>query len=342
DQLRWEKTSTWNAGVDFAFLGYRLNGSFDFYRKSGSDLLTLTDLDVTTGFSALTINSGNMVNTGIEIQLMGRILQPRTRNDLGINLSFNLAYNHNKVTKIYHFPTSGNSNLSTSTLHIGYPVHSLFSYRDGGFVEQDGRYYASWIDNDGETHTSNITNPEFTVDQCVYSGSLDPKVTGAITPEITWRGFTLSGMFNFYAGHVMRTGADIYTSYGGTSGYRTVFGMGEVHRSALDYWKNPDSGIPGNGYRATYYSNVSMLGSADSNVVSADYMKFRSLMLSYSFDPKLCRKIGLNDLRLRVQMNNIATWARNGLGLDPEAVDPYTGHNTDKTPRSYTMSLFFN
>lgn len=342
DQLRWEKTSTWNAGVDFAFFGYRLNGSFDFYRKSGSDLLTRTDLDVTTGWTSLTINSGNMVNTGIEIQLLGRILQAKNRNDLGISLGFNLAYNHNKVTHVSHLPASGSENLSTSTLHKGYPIHSLFSYRDGGFVEKDGMHYASWIDNEGERHTTTTSSGEFTVDQCVFSGSLDPKISGAINPEITWRGFTLSGMFNFYGGHYMRSGGDLISSYGSTGGYPTVFGMGEVHRSALEYWKNPDSGLPGNGYRATYYTNVSMMSYADSNVVHADYMKFRSLMLSYNFDPKLCRKIGLNDLRLRVQMNNIATWARNGQGLDPEAVNPYTGTNTLKTPRSYTMSLFFN
>ncbi|MDE6174540.1 MAG: hypothetical protein K2F88_03140, partial [Duncaniella sp.] len=72
------------------------------------------------------------------------------------------------------------------------------------------------------------------------------------------------------------------------------------------------------------------------------YMKFRSLILSYNFDQKLCRRIGLNDLRLRLQMNNIATWARNGLGIDPEAYNLSSGRHMDKTPRSYTMSLMFN
>lgn len=71
-------------------------------------------------------------------------------------------------------------------------------------------------------------------------------------------------------------------------------------------------------------------------------MKFRNLVLSYNFDPKLCRKIGLNDLRLRLQMNNIATWARNSQGIDPEAYILSNGTHSDKTPRSYTMSLMFN
>ena len=67
DQLRWEKTATWDFGLDFSLLDNRLMGSFDYYHKSGSDLLTVTDLDRTTGWLSLTINSGNMVNQGVEV-----------------------------------------------------------------------------------------------------------------------------------------------------------------------------------------------------------------------------------------------------------------------------------
>ena len=79
DQLRWEKTATWNAGLDFAVMNYRLSGSLDVYRKKGSDLLTSTDLDPTTGWTSLTINNGKMTNTGVELQLQGEILgrEPR-------------------------------------------------------------------------------------------------------------------------------------------------------------------------------------------------------------------------------------------------------------------------
>ena len=79
-----------------------------------------------------------------------------------------------------------------------------------------------------------------------------------------------------------------------------------------------------------------------SNVKHADYMKLRSLVLGYNFSPAVCRAVGLSDLRLRLQMNNVFTWARNSLGLDPEAVSFTSGSNILRTPRSYTMSLYFN
>ena len=66
DQLRWEKTESWNLGVDFALFSNRLNGSLDWYRKYSSDLLATTDLDPTSGWNSLTINNGEALNTGVK------------------------------------------------------------------------------------------------------------------------------------------------------------------------------------------------------------------------------------------------------------------------------------
>lgn len=340
DQLRWEKTSTWNFGLDFALFGYRLSGSLDYYHKKGTDLLTNVDLDMTTGYEYLKINAGNMVNHGIELQLNADILQAKRRSDLGVSLGFNIASNTNKVTKIFHFPSSGSENLSFS-LHEGYPMNSLFSIKDRGMVEKEGGYYTQWEDKDGNLHVGNISS-ELTIDDCVFSGSTTPKISGSITPRITWNGFSLEGMFNFYAGHYMRTGAHQWaTGVGSETGYQAFMGYTSLYSDMLRYWEGDETHI-GNGYKQAAYSTVSHTTYFESNVKHADYMKLRNLVLSYSFSPSMCRKIGLNDLRLRVQMNNVFTWARNSLGLDPEAVSFTSGSYMARTPRSYTMSLFFN
>ena len=95
DQLRWEKTASWNVGVDFSFFRNRLSGSLDWYRKYSSDLLALTDLDPTTGWGALTINNGEALNTGMELMLSGTILPAESRQQLGIHASLSFAYNKN-------------------------------------------------------------------------------------------------------------------------------------------------------------------------------------------------------------------------------------------------------
>ena len=341
DQLRWEKTSTWNVGTDFALFGYRLNGSLDYYRKSGTDLLTVTDLDITTGWSSLTINSGEMTNTGIELQLDGRILPAKRRSDIGVNLGFNIAWNKNKVTKVSHAAESGSEYLRMS-LHEGYPLHSLFSINYTGIVEKDGTYFVGWKDKEGVEHTESVGSATFTVDDCVYSGSYTPKVTGAIMPEVTWNGFSLSAMFNFYGGHYMRIDNDVWiSSIGGMNGYKNSFGMGAVSRDLLRFWQG-DKDVPANGYPTINYSKMDYGRYRHTNVVNAGYVKLRNLVLGYTFDKKLCRRIGLDNLRLRVQMNNVCTWAANSQGIDPEAMNVVSGTPTYATPRSYTMSLSFN
>lgn len=340
EQLRWEKTSSWNVGVDFSLWNNRLSGSLDLYHKKGTDLLTLTDLDITTGWSSLTINNGEMKNHGVELQLNGQILKPATRNDLGINASFNIAYNKNKVTKVTHKPTSGYVNLQEQTLHEGYPVHSIFSYRFAGIENDNNIQTITWYDHEGEVNKSNLTSSSFTPEDGVYCGSLDPKVMSSFTPEITWRGFSLSAMFSYYGGHHMRANVQRWSSQGSVNGY-----SGAIFADNLNFWTTGDATqYLGNGYLGgtAHIPSVVFNRFMDANVVPADYMKLRNLVLGYEFPKTICHSLKVNSIRLRLQMNNLCTWVRNDLGIDPEANSPVGGTPLNKTPKSYTMSLRVN
>ena len=333
DQLRWEKTSTWNGGLDFAFLGYRLNGSIDLYRKNGSDLLTDVALDCTTGVPGAKqkLNAGCMVNRGVEFQLQGRILQQRSRKDVGVNMTANFGYNKNKVTKVYFHPTTG-AEFRQMELKQGYPLNSMISLDYAGLVKEDKMIYGTWRDHNGEVHNTSTSSADFTIEDCIYSGTTTPTWTGGFTPEVKWNGFTLTGMFSFYGGNVMRVSPVIWNT---TYGYD-----GKCPESALDYWNGVEGAIP-NGYQTKYLKNGTV-GSADfRNVEKGNYMKLRSLVLNYDFDNKLIRRLGINDLRLRFQIDNVCTWVANSAGWDPEGTTLVNGRPM-KQPRSYTMSLYFN
>ena len=336
DQLRWEKTTSWNIGVDFSFFNNRLSGSLDYYHKVSDDLLSLTDIDPTTGWSSLTINNGKVRNQGVELQLNGTIIEPAKENGFGVNASFNISYNNNKVLRVDHKAASGYDALST--LHEGYPINSLYSYRYAGMVTDDNDIqYLSWKKADGTISTSDITSTEFTVDDVVFSGGLDPKVVASFTPELTWNNFSLSALFAFYGGHYMRAGMENWTRGGLLYGYDSE----DTYACYLDYWNSADkSTIPANGYIGFTSQGTSQY--IDQTVVPADYLKLRSITLGYRFPKRICNLIGVQGLGLRVQMNNVATWVRNDLGIDPEACDPVSGYAIDKTPRSYIMSLNVN
>ncbi|MCH5226634.1 MAG: SusC/RagA family TonB-linked outer membrane protein [Muribaculaceae bacterium] len=341
DQLRWEKTATWNVGADFSFFG-RLSGSLDFYRKNSSDLLSVTDLDPTTGWSQLTINNGKMVNTGFELQLNSPVIIATSPSHFGLNLSFNLAYNHNKVTKVDHQPTSGLEALSSNTLHKGYPVNSLFSYDFAGMVTEGNMQYYSWRDHQGKVQTANIDTDFFTPEDIVYCGSLDPKVVGSFMPRFSWQRFELAVMLSWYTGHVMRANTDMYTSEGSVYGYTGLAELEAIPSSYLNYWRTGETTkYPANGYLGG--TNVIGYGQyMNANVVPADFMKIRNVVLTYEFAPSICKKLRLEELQLRFQVNNLCTWARNNLGIDPEANNPIAGTKSLKVPRSYTFSLYFS
>jgi Outer membrane receptor for Fe3+-dicitrate len=342
EQLRWEKTTSWNLGLDFSLWRNRLSGSLDGYRQEGSDILTVTDLDPTTGWNQLTINSGEVLNTGVELQLNGQIIKPKNSRDFGFNASMNFAYNKNEVTKVSYQPSSGAEAIRNGILHEGYPVNSLFSYRFAGMVTEDNIQYFSWKSADGQVHKSDINSDEFTVDDIVFSGGLDPKYTGSLIPEITYASFSLSAMFSYFGGHYMRVRTDDWSSEGSELGYSSLSMIDAIPSSYLKYWENEDKSLyPANGY----LGGTNIVGDyryMDTNVVPADYIKLRNIVLAYDFSRQICNKIGVNNLRLRFQVNNVATWVRNDLDIDPEANNPAYGSTLNETPRSYTISLNIN
>lgn len=338
DQLRWEKTKTFDVGVDFSFFNYRLNGSIDYYNKQGSDILSLVDLDPTTGWSSLNMNNAATRNRGFELQLSGEILQALSPQQVGLNVAFNIAYNNNKITGLNHVATTGWAAVQTSDYKKDKPVHALYSYRYGGVIyDEDGYQNICWLTKDGEQVDMDLSSSAFTPDDVVYSGNLDPKWSGSFTPTITYRNFTLSAMAAFYLGHYMRINYNKWS-------YSTGMAYGNSAPQAyLDYWQAPESqrqDMIGNGYMmegCSLYPNHVYF--SDQNIDHADYLKIRNVVLTYSFPSNICRKIGTTSLKLRAQLNNVATWARNKEGIDPERVNVYTGQWTVGTPRSYTFSL---
>lgn len=336
DQLRWEKTQTWNAGVDFSVLDHRLTGSLDVYRKKGTDVLATIDLDPTTGWQSLNTNNAETLNKGVELQLGADILRARSDRQLGISADLTLAYNNNKITRIHHQPTSGWSALEA--YHEGDPINSLYSFAfDHVGQDENGFQQVYWRKANGEVACSDLYGTSFTVDDVVFSGSMDPKWAGSFAPKFTYRGFSLCGVFVFYAGHYFRADAQRWST---TTGYTY---SASANRSLLDYWRASESD------RATMLGNGSMMKDMqvssydlqyiDQNVDHADYMKLRNLVLGYRLPMSVCRSIGLQAVGLRFQVNNVLTWVRNARGIDPERVDAMTGALSGRIPRTYTFNL---
>src|SRR5699024_6232018 len=95
--LTWEKSRTFDVGLDFTLFNSRLSGSIDVYNRISSNLLLNVPTMLSTGFSSLLDNAGEVQSRGWDLELTTRNIQ---RDDFTWSTSLNLSYNTNKVTKL--------------------------------------------------------------------------------------------------------------------------------------------------------------------------------------------------------------------------------------------------
>ncbi|MBC9910416.1 SusC/RagA family TonB-linked outer membrane protein [Chitinophaga varians] len=316
--LRWERTTTTNFGVDFAILKDRLSGAIDVYQKKSDDLLTSVTIDPALGFTSATLNNGAMENKGIELMLKGQIIRQR---NFGWDVTINGAFNKNKVTRVDLKPGTASALISDgdagSNFLLGKPYKSLYSYPYAGL----NNYGEPMIYGlDGVAVNAAVTNPDI----ARYSGSLVPVFSGALINNINWRNFQLSFMFVYHLGNMMRGEA---TVIGGLPNSADV-----ISGVADKVWKQPGDELYTNvprisweydprkaNFRSAYYRF------GDQNVVSASYIKARNLALTYSLPKQWIKKVKVADVRVRFQADNLFYIGFNGQGIDPEAWSLRTG-----------------
>ena len=95
--LRWEKTKTFEVGLDLSFFDNRLNANFTYYNRMTTDKYANLSLPSTTGFSSIKNNNGKFRNRGLEIELSGKIIKNK---DFSWEMSGNISYNKNKVISL--------------------------------------------------------------------------------------------------------------------------------------------------------------------------------------------------------------------------------------------------
>lgn len=330
DQLRWEKTSSTNVGIDFSLFRSRLSGSIDFYHKYTTDLLGIRNADPTLGWATLLQNYGTMYNRGVEVSLQSINMENK---DFTWGTNFTFSYNKNKLLNLEGTKESVFNYSAYDVDAVGYPLNSLFSYRYAGLSPEDGSVLV--YDKDG-----NKVSQVSSVDDLVYSGTRTPKYSASLKNFFRFKDFDFSFMFVYYGGHVLR---DITASY--LSGAPSA----NLNRVNLNHWRKPgDENIPGVGPafdRNMYYSNAQAWYSADVHVKRADYIKLRDVSLSYNLPKKWLRKYAIESASVTCQVSNVWWWAANG-SIDPEAYSPTGGYGrgvlTLPNPTTYTLGLSVN
>ena len=344
--LRWEKTKSWNAAIDFALFDGRVKGGFDIYRKNTSDLIMSKQVAASTGQNVLYYNAGKMVNKGFEGFLNLELVNNRTWN---WRLGFNFGRNLNEITLANRDDLSEASvvdQMLEGTLAVeGQPIGSMYTYRFAG-LNQDNGYPLFYAKNGSKVHRALRQDLEL-----VNCGSIFPKLSGGFDTQVTFKKrLSLSLNFAYSMGSVSRL-PKFYDSYTidpltnlsdewlkcwKQSGDNTIYPAPYNSADMKDYFATDTGRMYDISEGLTGFSNpYDLYNNSDIRVAKADFLKLKMVALSYNMTQRVLDFLHVSSLLVRFQVTNLFTIAdKKWKGLDPET----NGANIPALP-TYSFGL---
>jgi len=314
--LKWEKSRTYDIGLDFGLLGSRITGSFDWYTRKSSDLLLNVPSMLATGFSSYLDNAGEVKSKGWDFEITSHQIR---KSDFSWSTSFNISHNSNKVTKLdgeqkeILIPSS--FDIQHSLLRIGEPMYSIYVVKQDGILSQadidaGAALYGSQKAGDPRYVDANGDGVIDANDRMIV-GHPNPSYVWGITNNFKYKNFDLSFMFQG------QNGGHIYSLLGRALG-RTGQGSSD---NALgfyrDRWRSEEE--PGEGRVGKAYSTFGRIKNTDW-LYSSDYWRLRNVTLGYNIkDLKLGSQSKLSLVRLFVTLENF--WGKDKYdgGVNPES-----------------------
>ena len=308
EDLTWESSHSFNAGVDFELFGSRLNGSAEYFSRKTVDLLYSKDVPLSAGNPTgyYPVNVGSIVNNGFELTLEGILINTSA---MQWSLNMNLSHYRNRILSLDPSVSEEGIKGGNYIYKIGGSLYEAYMRKYAGVNPENGKaqWYRKILDKDGAwTGESEIT--ETFADASQYElGSVLPKLYGGFGTTFKAYGFDLSAQFSFQLGGRYYDGtyqALMHTS----SGIGTAW-----HKDVLDSWSetNKDSDIP------RLDGDTSVGQTAVSNyLISSNYLSVNNITLGYTFPESVTSYLKISGLRIYVAGDNLAVKSARK-GVDP-------------------------
>ena len=291
--LTWEKSQQIDLGLDLRFLSDRLSLGIDWYKKTTKDLLVSAPVMPESGFSSMTINAGEVENSGLEFELTWK----DHIGDFNYSISGNFATLKNKVTyldpsieRIAGATVEGSSpEVVRCYFEKGEPIWYMRGYKYAGrAADGTALYYTKDGGTTNDPQAEDMTNV----------GSGLPSVTYGITLNAEYKGIDLT---IFGAGE---GGNDIYYGL-----YRT--GYNNVAKGVYEDFKDGNmptaASVAGSG---TFWRSSAM-------VYDGSFFKLKQIQLGYTLPKNITRKAYMENVRAYISLDDFFTFTKYP-GLDPE------------------------
>ncbi len=363
--LRWEKTSSYNLGMDFSIFKGRLSFVADYSETKTVDLLMDAPISSNSGFESVTQNFGTINGKIFEFGLTVQPVMTKKWNLVG---SFNISNIHSKVVELPNNQPIVRDNVLDngrfmSIINVGDEVGTfyglkylgVFSRDEDAFVRNsDGSFITDfngehipvrWMNQTGEPFTGGDAhyadlNNDGVIDKkdLVAIGNTNPDFYGGFMFRLSYnRTWEIFGNFTYQYGFDIINMAKMSTTNMYTNNNQTQAVM-KRWRKQGDVTEMP---------RALYGAGRNWVGS-DRYVEDGSYIKFSTLSLSYNLQKKVLDKIRFRSAKMALTVSNLLLLT-NYSGVDPSVSanrnDPFSlGRDNMLTPNpiSYTLGFWLN
>ena len=361
--LKWERSTTFNVGLDAGFLNNRITLIADYFVRDVKDKLAGLTLPLWTGFSSITTNNGTLRNKGLELQLSGDVVKTKDLNwNLGLTYYSVKNYAHklpaNGVEnnrqggrEIYDASTGGTKYVGglQEGKRVGYDLITAYMfdgvYQNQADIDQDaGRSVEFAYRKDtrflGDARWKDLNNDGVInyLDRKVI-GRTTPKFIGGMTSNLTYKNFNLFVKTDFAVGHYIINGRRV-------KGIAQTQGNQNGPLEIRDSWTpdNPTSNIPiftlvdrQRNHMAAGGDQGSIDNSSSRMWEKGDYLALREVTLSYNLGGAIAKDLFQN-IRVYVTGANLAYF--NGFsGSSPEVASGGIDSGRFPLPRTYTLGL---
>ena len=355
--LTWERSTTYNLGLDASFLNNRISLSLDAYRTTTPNdiynvLLPSIYGDYTPGTNYQTeVNIASTKNRGIEVALTTRNI---VHQDFSWTSNIAFSANNEAVLKI----TNGTNNIANGnyTLQLGHPVNSFYNYKLNGiwqigqeadaavFSDRPGDInvnipglvhlgpgvYEKNVNGTPTYYYANLAaaqqfNPSLTAANNFYKPSAnDYQYVGHNSPDwsLGFQNQFRYKNFDLTIYSYLRWGQTISYDMMGwyqPNGFAINASPSRTFPASFNYWTptNPSNTFPVMNYLAT---SSTMIGFGGLSYVDGSFFKIKNATLGYTLPTNMTKKIGLQKLHIYATSTNLLIIAKSPLlkGYDPE------------------------
>lgn len=316
--LQWERTESFNLGIDFSILKTRLTGTIEMYKMATTDLLVQRSLPDFLGFNYVWDNLGQVDNKGFELSLNSTNVETQ---NLTWRTTANFQLNRNEIVSLYGDLDENGVELDdpSNGWFIGHAIDQIWNYKtDGIWQSAEAEAAAEYGVKPGDFKVVDVDGDgKFTNADRQFQGYTQPRFRWSLRNEFTlFKNLDVSFMMYSYLGH-----EGSFNQMKNRDGF-----LDRTNSYVTPYWTEEN---PNNEWARLNSSEGSAGGYSIYRKKS--FVRLENISMGYNFPKQIISKVKVTNLRVYGSIRNVGFFAPEWDFWDPEASGPI--------PRYFTLGI---